>query len=76
MGMVLATAVSVVLLFSLLLECIKRSKKKDLWHYQREWNAAGTDVVVLHMPKRAIYAPNPSPFPMKLETWLRMNRVK
>ena len=43
---------------------------------QEEWNAAGKDVVVLHMPLRALDSPSPSPFPIKLETWLRMNNVK
>ena len=50
------------------------------WKYvvcvQEKWNAAGKDVVVLHMPLRALDCPNPSPFPVKLETWLRMNNIK
>ena len=43
---------------------------------QDKWNAAGKDVVVLHMFKRALYAPNISMYPMKLETWLRMKGIK
>ncbi len=51
-------------------------KKQRLEKLQAKWNAVGKDVVVLHMFPRAIYCPNPSPFPVKLETWLRMNNVK
>ena len=43
---------------------------------QDKWNAAGKDVVVLHMFKRALYSPNISMYPMKLETWLRMKGIK
>lgn len=32
-------------------------------------------VIVLHQFPRIKYAPSPSPFPMKLETFLRMNKL-
>ena len=32
--------------------------------------------VVLHQFGRAHDCPNPSPFPIKLETWLRINKIK
>jgi hypothetical protein len=54
----------------------KTSEKERLVKLQTEWDAVGKDVVVLHMFDRAIHAPNPSPFPLKLETWLRMNNIK
>ncbi len=50
--------------------------KKRLVGLREKWNAAGKDVVVLHMFPRAIFSPNASPFPVKLETWLRMNKIK
>ena len=43
---------------------------------QDKWNAAGKNVVVLHMFKRALFAPNISMYPMKLETWLRMKGIR
>ncbi len=52
------------------------NRNRKLNQLQAKWNAAGKDVVVLHMFPRAIYCPNPSPFVIKLETWLRMNNIK
>ena len=52
------------------------AKKRKLEKLQAEWNAVGKDVVVLHMVKRAVHCPNPSPYVVKLETWLRMNDIK
>ena len=40
------------------------------------WESRGRDVVTLHMFSRALTAPNPSPFPIKLETYLRMANIK
>jgi hypothetical protein len=55
----------------------KKQKNQQKRHeLQKEWNRAGKDVVVLHMPPRAIHGPNPSPFPVKLETWIRINNIK
>ena len=36
----------------------------------------GKDVVVLHMFDRFDQAPNPSPYPLKVETFLRMADIK
>ncbi len=41
-----------------------------------EWDSAGKDVVVLHMFDRALTSPNPSPFPIKIETYLRIAGIK
>ena len=43
---------------------------------QAEWLMAGKDVVVLHQPSRATYCPNPSPFPIKIETYMRIMGIK
>ena len=43
---------------------------------KKEWVTAGKDLVVLHMFARARVCPNPSPFPLKLETWIRTQGVK
>jgi hypothetical protein len=54
----------------------RMSRKAAAARLRSQWDSAGKDVVVLHMFQRAIYSPNLSPFPMKLETWLRMNKIK
>ena len=53
----------------------KRKDAAKLEGLKREWAAAGQDVVVLHMFSRARVCPNPSPFPLKLETWMRIHGV-
>ncbi|MPC10452.1 Failed axon connections [Portunus trituberculatus] len=42
----------------------------------KRWDAAGQDVVVLHMFGRGRHLPNLSPFVLKLETYLRMTDIK
>lgn len=42
---------------------------------RKKWNAAGKDVVVLHQVKRAKFTPSISPFPTKLETYLRLASI-
>ena len=42
---------------------------------RQQWNNAGKDVVVLHQFFRARHAPNGSPFPIKLETYLRIAKI-
>ena len=69
-GVALACILGGVIFFQKL-----RSRDKSLRRKQ-EWNNVGKDVVVLHMFNRARDCPNPSPFPLKLETWLRVNKVK
>jgi hypothetical protein len=54
----------------------KKQAKAKLANLQIKWNAAGKDVVILHQFPRARYCPNPSPYPIKLETFLRMNNIK
>ena len=43
---------------------------------REEWNNAGENVVVLHMLPRGRNTPNPSPYPIKLETYLRITGIK
>lgn len=43
---------------------------------RRQWDNAGKDVVVLHQFDRARTTPNASPFPIKMETYLRMAGIK
>lgn len=43
---------------------------------RQEWNNAGKDVVILHMLQRAKTRPNPSPFVMKLETFLKVSGIE
>ena len=43
---------------------------------RQDWNNAGKDVVVLHMFPRGRQSPNPSHYPLKLETFLRMTDIK
>ena len=76
LGGLLATGVFLFAFLTFFIKYHRNAKQKAARALQKEWDKAGKDVVVLHMPQRAIYAPNPSPFPMKLETWLRMNKVK
>ena len=54
----------------------KKSSAAKHAKLQEEWNKAGKDVVVLHQFPRASYCPNPSPYPIKIETFLRMAGIK
>ncbi len=40
------------------------------------WNSQPKDVVTLHMVDRSPTSPNPSPFPIKVETYLRAMEIK
>lgn len=52
-------------------------RRRDRLAYLREqWRFAGKDVVVLHQFPRARFCPNPSPFSIKLETYLRMTGIQ
>lgn len=42
---------------------------------RKKWNAVGKNVVVLHQIVRGKNTPNISPFPLKLETYLRMANI-
>jgi len=55
---------------------IKNKSKNQRQNLQIKWNAQGKDVVILHMFPRARYCPNPSPYPLKLETFLRIHKIK
>ena len=43
---------------------------------REDWNNAGENVVVLHMLPRGRHTPNPSCYPLKLETYLRIAGIK
>ncbi len=45
-----------------------KAKKSAL---RKKWENAGKDVVVLHQHGRARFCPSGSPYPIKLETFLR-----
>ncbi len=59
-------AASVLTVFAL-----KIKENSRLSALRKKWNNAGKDVVVLHQFDRARSCPNPSPYPIKLETFLR-----
>merc|ERR1712071_600618 len=42
---------------------------------RKKWNAVGKNVIVLHQIVRGKNTPNISPFPLKLETYLRMANI-
>jgi len=42
---------------------------------RKKWNAVGKNVVVLHQIQRGKHTPSISPFPLKLETYLRMANI-
>ena len=69
-------AVGVVCTLGGLAFFLKQKKAANLQRLKAEWSRAGKDVVVLHMFNRARDCPNPSPFPLKLETWLRIHDIK
>lgn len=41
-----------------------------------KWKDAGKDVVVIHQLPRGKLTPNPSPYPLKLETYCRMAEIE
>ena len=43
---------------------------------RKKWNSIGKDVVVLHQFMRGNTCINLSPFPIKVETFLRMNNIR
>ena len=54
----------------------RQRSKSRLVDARRSWVKAPRNVVVLHMFPRARDCPNPSPFPLKLETWLRVQNIQ
>ena len=54
-----------------------RRKQRQNWKKQREkWASVGKDVVVLHCFPRGKTCLSLTPFPLKVETYLRMNNIK
>ncbi len=43
---------------------------------EKKWNSQPKDVVTLHMVNRGPYSPNPSPYPVKVETYMRAVGIK
>ena len=56
--------------------CYAKRTKTQRQNLQIKWNAIGKDVVILHQFPRARFCPSPSPYPIKLETFLRMHNIK
>ncbi|XP_037798937.1 failed axon connections homolog [Penaeus monodon] len=54
---------------------IKMRKYMKKQERRKNWNNAGKDVVVLHIPSRGFYCPSLSPFVVKLETYIRMAEI-
>merc|ERR1712071_89950 len=42
---------------------------------RKKWNAVSKNVVLLHQPIRGKFTPSISPFPLKLETYLRLSNI-
>ena len=42
---------------------------------REKWSKVGKDIVVLHQCERSVTTPSPSPFSLKLETYLRMANI-
>ena len=55
---------------------LKWKTENRFTNLQIKWNAVGKDIVILHQIQRARYCPNGSPYPIKLETFLRMHDIK
>ena len=51
-------------------------KKREFTKSRQKWNSVGKDVVVLHSFPRGNSCLSLTPFPLKLETYLRMNNIK
>lgn len=47
----------------------------NLIYLRKKWAAVGKDIVALHQLPRSPVTPSPSPFPLKLETYLRMASI-
>jgi len=74
---VVVPLVAAAILSITVLLIIQYMRKKAAANKRRhEWNSAGQDVVVLHMFERSRTNINISPFPIKLETFLRMAKIK
>ncbi len=54
----------------------RRNGRRRLLELQEGFRFRGRDVVVLHMMGRSTTSPNASPFPIKLETYLRAMDIK
>ena len=66
-----------IILFFSLKWWFKRESRLKRQNLQIKWNSAyGKDVVVLHQFPRARFCPSPSPYPLKLETFLRLHKIK
>ena len=56
--------------------CLRCLRRRDLAKNRQKWISVGKDVVVLHGFPRGKTCLSLSPFPLKLETYLRMNNIK
>ena len=50
--------------------------KNKFEEHVKKWNSIGEDVVILHQFKRPLTSLNLSPYPVKLEAFLRMAKIK
>ena len=64
------------ILFYFIRSCWMKQSKTQRQNLQLKWNAVEKDLVILHQFPRARFCPSPSPYPIKLETFLRMNNIK
>ena len=53
-----------------------KQTKTQRQNLQIKWNNLEEDLVILHQFSRARFCPSPSPYPIKLETFLRMHNIK
>ena len=64
-------ALGIVGLLLLIFGLLKWRSMKKKAQLRKMWADVGKDVVVLHQPPRARFCPSGSPYPIKLETFLR-----
>ena len=64
-----------VILVYFIQSLFSKQTKTQRQNLQIKWNNLEEDLVILHQFSRARFCPSPSPYPIKLETFLRMHNI-